>query len=137
MFWILKIFPDWFWWLALLAGLSGYFLSHLIPLKQYQLPLKIVGALVVAATLFIFGLQHADNRWQQAARELEAKVKVAEAESKTVNAQVETKVVTKTQVIREKGKETIKYIEREVVKIDERCTIPPEFVSVHNQAASK
>lgn len=137
MFWILKIFPEWFWWLTLVAGLSGYFLAHLLPLKQYQLPIKIVGATLVASTIFIFGLQHADNRWQQAAKELQAKVSVAEAESKTANAQIETKVVTRTQVVRQRGETVVKYIDREVVKIDERCTIPPEFVEAHNKAATK
>ena len=137
MFWILKLFPDWFWWLTLIAGLSGYFLAHLVPLKQYQLPLIIVGALVTATTIFIFGLNYADQRWQQAARELEAKVAVAEAESKTVNAQVETKVITKTQVVKQRGETIVHYIDREVVKIDERCAVPPEFVSAHNKAATK
>jgi len=137
MFWILKIFPEWLWWLTLIAGLSGYFLAHLLPLKQYQLPLKIVGATLVAATIFIFGLNYADQRWQQAAKELQAKVSIAEAEAKTANAQIETKVVTRTQIVRQRGETVVKYIDREVVKLDERCTIPPEFVSAHNKAATK
>jgi uncharacterized membrane protein len=137
MFWILKIFPDWFWWLTLIAGFSGYFLAHLIPLKSYQMYIKIAGAVLVALSIFIFGLQHADNKWQQAAKELQIKVQVAEAESKTANAQIETKVVTKTQLVKQKGETVVKYIDREVVKIDERCTIPPEFVNAHNQAATK
>jgi uncharacterized membrane protein len=137
MFWILKLFPEWFWWLTLIAGLSGYFLAHLVPLKQYQLPLKIVGVALVAATIFIFGLSYADNRWQQAAQELQAKVSIAEAESKTANAQIETKVVTRTQVVKQKGETVIRYIDRETVKIDERCVIPVEFVEAHNKAATK
>jgi energy-coupling factor transporter transmembrane protein EcfT len=137
MFWILKIFPHWFWWLMLVAGLSGYFLAQLPQLKLYRLPIKIVGLVLVATSIFVFGLQHADNRWQQAAQELQAKVQVAEAESKTANAQIETKVVTRTQVVKQKGETVVRYIDRETVKIDERCTIPPEFVNAHNQAATK
>lgn len=137
MFWILKIFPHWLWWLLLITGLSGYFLAHLLPQKQYQLPLKIVGATLVAATIFIFGLKHADNTWQQAANELLAKVQVLEAQSKVVNAEVETKVVTRTQVIKQRGETVVKYIDREVVRLDETCKVPPEFVNAHNQAATK
>lgn len=121
----------------LLAGLSSYFLAQLPQLKLYKLPIKIVGLLLVAISIFIFGLQHADSRWQQAAQELQAKVHVAEAESKTANAQIETKVVTRTQVVKQKGETVVRYIDRETVKIDERCVIPPEFVSAHNQAATK
>jgi len=137
MFWIFKIFPEWFWWLLLISGLSGYFLSQLPQLKPYQLLLKIISTLVVAATIFIFGLQYADNRWQQAAKELQAKVQVMEAESKTVNAEIQTRVITRTQVVKQRGEETIKYIDREVVRVDEQCKIPPEFVKAHNQAATK
>lgn len=136
MFWILKIFPEWFWWLTLITGLSGYFLVYLVPLKSYQVPIKIVGVVLVAASIFVFGLEHADTRWQQAAQELQAKVQVAEAESKAVNAQVETKVVTRTQVVKQRGETVVRYIDREVVKIDESCKIPPEFVRAHNQAAT-
>lgn len=135
MFWILEIFPDWLWWLLLIAGLSGYFLCNLIPVKTYQLPIKIIGGAVVLLVIFIMGLQYADNHWQQAARELQAKVQVAQAESKTVNAQVETKVITRTQIVKQQGENVVKYIDRETVKIDERCVIPPEFVNAHNQAA--
>ena len=137
MFWILQIFPDWLWWLLLTAGLSGYFLANMVPVKTYQLPVKIIGGVVVVAVIFIMGLLYADNRWQQAARELQAKVQVAEAESKTANAQVETKVITRTQVVKQRGETVVKYIDRETVKIDERCVIPPEFVNAHNQAATK
>jgi len=41
----------------------------------------------------------------------------------------------KTQVIRERGKDIVKYVDREVVKHDVNCVIPKEFVTIHNQAA--
>lgn len=137
MFWILEIFPPWFWWLTSIVGVSGYFLAHLLPLKTYSLLLKIVAAVLLAATIFIFGLKHADNRWQQAAADLRQQVYEAEAKSRQVNTEILEKVVVQTRVVRQKGETVVKYIDREVVKIDERCTIPPEFVSAHNKAAAK
>jgi len=135
MFWILEIFPSWFWWLLLLAGFSGYFLSQLIPLKTYQLPIKIVGGVVVAAVIFIMGVLYADGVWQQAAKDLQHKVEVAEAESKVVNTEIKEKVVYKTQVVRQRGADNIQYIDREIIKYDTTCVIPPEFVAAHNRAA--
>jgi len=135
MFWILEIFPHWFWWLLLTAGVFGYFLAHFVPLKSYNLLLKIISGVVVAAVIFITGLLYADGVWHQAASELQAQVKVAEAKSQQVNTVVEERVVTKTQVVRERGANTIEYITREVVKHDTSCVIPPEFVSAHNRAA--
>ena len=90
--------------------------------------------MVVAAVIFIMGLLYADGVWQQAASELQAQVKIAEAKSQQVNTVVEERVVTKTQVVRQRGATTIEYVTREVVKHDPSCTIPQEFVSAHNQA---
>jgi uncharacterized membrane protein len=135
MFWILEIFPGWTWWFLLIAGLSGYFLSHLVPLKTYQLPIKIAGGTLVAAVIFILGLLYADGVWQQAAKELQAKVVAAEAKSQVVNEVIKERVVTKTQVVRQRGEATVEYITREVVKHDASCTIPSEFISAHNRAA--
>jgi uncharacterized membrane protein len=132
MFWIFKIFADWVWWLLLLAGISGFCLSYLALLKPYQLLLKIAGLVVVAAALFVLGMLHADQTWQAAARELEAKVVAAEAKSQQVNEVVKEKLVTRTQVVRVRGEETVKYIDREVVKINSNCVVSPEFVHAHN-----
>ena len=137
MFWILQIFPSWLWWLLLVAGLSGYFLAQLIPVKTYQLPIKTICGMLVVAVIFIMGIVYADSRWQQAARELQAQVKVAEAKSQQVNEVVREKIVTQTKVVKQRGETVVKYIDREVVKLDETCVIPPEFVSAHNQAAAK
>lgn len=137
MFWILEIFAEWLWWLLLIAGFSGYFLSNLVPIKTYQLPVKIISGVVVAAVIFIFGMLYSDKTWQQAARELQTKVIVAEAQAKTASEIIKEKVVVQTKIVKQRGEDTIKYIDRETVKIDERCVIPPEFVNAHNQAATK
>jgi uncharacterized membrane protein len=135
MFWILEIFPNWIWWVLLTAGLFSYFLSHLIPLKTYQLPIKIAGGTTVAVVIFILGLLYANGVWQQAAQELQAKVAIAEAKSQVVNEVIKERVVTKTQVVRQRGEATVEYITREVVKHNAGCTIPPEFINAHNRAA--
>jgi energy-coupling factor transporter transmembrane protein EcfT len=135
MFWILEIFPHWFWWLLLLAGFSAYFLSHLVPLKTYQLPVKIFGGVVVLLTIFIMGLLYANGVWQQAAKDLQHKVEVAEAKSQQVNEVIKERVVNKIQIVKQRGEATTEYITREVVKHDGTCHIPQEFVTAHNMAA--
>jgi uncharacterized membrane protein len=137
MFLILEIFPSWFWWLLLIAGFFSYFLSHLIPLKTYQLPIKIISGMVVAIIIFIMGLLYADGKWKQAANDLQAQVQVAEAKSQVVNTVIKERLVNKTQVIKQRGENTVEYITREVVKYDNSCVIPPEFVQAHNTAAEK
>lgn len=137
MFWIFKFTPDFVWYLLPLLGLVSLGLARVRLLYAYKNMLNIGGTIVLALGLFAAGMLYADNTWRQAARELQAKVEVAEAKSQVVNEVVKEKLVTQTKIIRQRGEETVRYIDREVVKVDERCTIPPEFVRAHNQAATR
>ena len=134
MFWIFKIFADWTWWLLLFTGITGFLLSYFAPLKPYHLLLKIGGLVTVATTLFVLGMLHADHTWQAAARELEAKVVAAEARSQQVNEVIKERLVTRTKVVRVRGEDTVKYIDREVVKTNSGCVVSPEFVQAHNMS---
>lgn len=135
MFWILEIFPQWLWWLLLMTGFSGYFLSHLVPVKTYQLPIKIVSGILACIVIFTMGLLYANGVWKQAAKDLQHQVEVAEAKSQQINEVIKERVVTKTQVIKERGEATVEYITREVTKHDQTCQVPSEFVTAHNLAA--
>ena len=79
--------------------------------------------------------------WRERVAEVEARIKAAEAESQNQNVRIETKVVTRTQLIREQGAEVIRYVDKEIVKYDTKfapggqCEIPAEFVKAHNDAA--
>lgn len=81
--------------------------------------------------------------WRERVAEVEAKLKVAEAESARETVRIETRVVTKTQLIRERGADIVQYIDREIVKYDTKfapggqCEIPQEFVKAHNDAAER
>jgi 4-hydroxyphenylpyruvate dioxygenase-like putative hemolysin len=92
---------------------------------------------VVIISVYMIGAISNNDAWLSRVKDLEVKVAEAEAKSATVNTEIVTKVLTKTQVVRERGETVVKYIDRETIKIDERCTIPPEFVEAHNKAATK
>ena len=61
--------------------------------------------------------------------------------SEKENVKIETKVVTKTQYIKQRSEEIIKYVDKEIVKYDTKflpggeCEIPKEFIVLHNKAA--
>lgn len=85
--------------------------------------------------VYMSGAISNEEAWLAKVKDLEVKVAEAEAKSQQVNVQVVEKVVTKTQVVREKGKDIVQYVDREVVKYDSKCEIPKEAVSAVNQAA--
>jgi hypothetical protein len=78
-----------------------------------------------------------EAKWQAKVADMEAKLEEAKKESVKVNTVVETKVVTKTKVIKEKAETIIQYVDREkeIVKFDTTCPIPKEAIDVHNEAA--
>ena len=102
----------------------------------------------------MMGVMYNENSWLQKAKEMEQKVAEAENKSKEVTVVVEEKIVEKTKVIKEKGRDIIQYIDRwntkevikevegpervrreEVIKYIENCPIPKDVINIHNQAA--
>lgn len=83
-----------------------------------------------------------ETEWRQRVAELEKQVAEAEAKSAKVNVEVQTRVIEKTRVVREKGDEIIKYVDREVVKNNEvvkyieNCPVPSTIIDAHNAAAA-
>ena len=132
--WILNFIPDFIFYVVLFAGLVGIILSKFIP-AYYRSAITAVSILFFCSGLFMTGAIHNNAEWQAKVKELELKVAEAQAESQKENIKVIEKVVYKTKVIRQNGENIIQIIERDKVKIDENCTIPKEFIDIHNQAA--
>lgn len=148
--WILHFLPDtailWAVNLILLLGVilavAGLF-AHRIPvIWQYQLPFKIAGIVLLALGVYFRGGYAVETEWRQRVAELEKQVAEAEAKSAKVNVEVQTRVIEKTRVVREKGDEIIKYVDREVVKNNEvvkyieNCPVPSTIIDAHNAAAA-
>lgn len=135
MFFIFKIMPNWIWWLIPVLGLSGFLLSYFTPLKPYDLILKIAGCTIIAIGIFILGMLYCDNTWNQAAKELRDKVAEMQIQSQANNEAIKEKVIVRTQTIKTRGEDVVKYVDREVIKFDNTCIIPKEFITAHNRAA--
>ena len=141
--WILHFLPDtlilWFCNILLLVGVvltvAGLF-AHRIPLIwQYQLPFKILGIALLTSGVYFRGGYAVEEAWRERVAEVEAKLKLAEEQSTKENVRIDTKVVSRTKLIRERGEEIVKYVDREVVKYDAQCVIPQPFIEAHNRAA--
>jgi hypothetical protein len=132
--WILKFLPDWIFYVILVAGFAGLFISKIIP-SVYRMPVQLGSLIAFVFGTFMTGAIYDNNSWVERVDEMKAKVAEAEAKGKEENVKVETKVVTKTQVIKEKAQIVRQYIDREITKYDNQCVIPQEFVKAHNDAA--
>ena len=153
--WLLSLMPDWFYHLIVIFSVLALIVTAVFKFIPYRLPIQIFGALLLLFGVWMQGGIVNEAKWEARVKELEEKVKIAEENSKEKNVEIQEKVVTQTKVIKEKGKDIIKYIDRivdrevikevegpervrreEVIKYVENCPVPKEIIDVHNAAAT-
>ena len=145
--WVLKWMPFWIFYAIFGIGLIGLAVTYLlryIPLPTiyiYKTPIQLVSIALIVLGTFMSGAISNEEEWLARVKELEAKVEAAQVESTKENVKIETKIVTKTQIVKERGQNIIQYVDKEIVKFDTKflpggdCEIPKEFIHAHNKAA--
>ena len=147
--WILHFLPDalilWICNIVLLAGIlltvTAFFIKRIPVINQYRTPAQILGIALLVLGVYWRGGYAVEQEWRERVAELELKVAEAEKQSAQVNTEIVTKIVTKTKVIKERGNDIVRYLDREVVKNQEvikfveNCPIPEVIVNTHNAAA--
>jgi hypothetical protein len=136
--------------LLIVSGLTRWFPAVL----AYRTPMQVMGIVIFSFGIYLQGGRANEAVWQQRVQDLEVKIAQTEAASAQATVQIVEKVVTKTQVVREKSNNIVKYIDRyndrevlkeipgperirveEVIKYVERCPVPAELLDAHNRAA--
>ena len=147
--WILSLIPDsvlsGLYWAIIIAGITGVlagWLGKWIPFYgNYVKILQPVGIVLLVAGVWLRGGYDTEMAWRAKVAEAEARVAVAEQQSKETNTVIEQKIVEKTKVIKGKTEYITQYLDREVVKKEEiikyieQCPVPKEIIDIHNQAA--
>ena len=139
----------------------GFFGSKLPFVGTHATIIKYVSIALFCVGLYWKGGFSVEKEWRERVEAMEVKVKQAEAQAKEANEQINTRVVERTKVVREKGKIQIEYINRlvegktvEIVKdmsVEERavfekkqkelqdalknCPVPRIIIEEHNKAA--
>jgi hypothetical protein len=153
--WVLSILPDsllsFFVNLVLIVGFLGvvvssafkYVVRYFPQIIPYRIALQVISVLLLSLGVYFKGGQVVEEKWRERVTELEAKLALAEIESQKENVKIVEKIVTKTQVIKERGEEIIRYVEVEVGKYNDKfapggvCEIPAEFIKAHNNSAEQ
>lgn len=147
--WILQLLPDaailWFVNILLALGIAatvaGWFLHRIPLLYQYQLPFRVAGVVLLVLGVYFRGGYAIEQEWRARVAELELRVAQAEKQSAERNVEIQERVVNRTRVIRERGADIIRYVDREVIKNQEviryieQCPVPREIIDAHNAAA--
>jgi hypothetical protein len=145
--WILYLLPSWYTHAVPALGLAlilvSMFLKVIPFISTYYIPLRIIGLVTLLFGIFFEGVMYSGKDLHDKIKELEAKVAAAEAKSAEVNTKIIEKIVTKQKIVKERGADIIKYVDKEIIKYDVKfapggqCEIPKEFISIHNKAAEE
>jgi hypothetical protein len=138
--WILEWIPNWFFYLILLMGVVGFAITYLIKfipipaIYVYRTPIQIVSVLMIVFGVYMAGSIANNDSWLAKVKEVEARLAESEAKGAQETVKIVEKVVYKERIVRERGKDIVQYVDREVVKYDNKCEIPPPFIEAHNNA---
>jgi hypothetical protein len=155
--WILTILPEAaihiIFGLGVLGTIAGFVLGFVPFVKTYKLAIQVISLLVLVFGVYLEGGLADYKEWELKVKEMEAKVAQAETQSANKNVEIQEKIVETTKVVREKGRDIIKYVDRwntkevikevegperirreEVIKYIENCPVPKEMIDIHNQA---
>ena len=135
--WFFDFIPETLFYLLFLCSGIGYAVSLFLPHPVLQKQVKIASVVALGISIYLLGMLYVNNSWKDRAAKLQQQVLELEAKSATTNTEIETKTVIKTQIVKQRGDDVIKYVDREVVKINNNCVIPKEFVQAHNQSAEQ
>lgn len=139
--WILNFLPDWLFYALFFIGLIGLAVTYLlkfIPVPAvfiYKTPIQLISIALLAIGTFMSGAISNENAWKERVAELEKEYAESKVKSEKISTEVVTQYITKREVIKQRGEDQIRYIDREIVKYNEICKLPKEVVDLHNQAA--
>ena len=145
--WLLHFFPEWLFafivYGLLTIGVVGTILSffvlnrllRLVPAfaNHYRVA-QLVSILTLTLGVYLWGGFSMEMAYRERVATLQAELEEAKKNSGKVNTVIETKVITKTKIIKEKGDTIIQQVDK-LIPVEKDCALPKEAVDVHNDAA--
>ena len=146
--WMLSLIPDsWLFgiyttiltvgliaWLG--SSLFKYFPFRLIPvLGQFPFLSKIVGVVLTALGVYLFGGYAVEMAWRDRVHQLEEAVKLSEEKSKLANTKLDIAIKEKNAQVKNNLAQLQGRIKQDAAKIDAECRVPREAVEILNKAA--
>lgn len=137
--WILDFLPSWIFTLITLISLGAFltteFLNNLPFVAQYLKAIRIGSIVGLVLGLYMMGGAANQEKWEARVKELEAKVAIAEQQSKTANAEIASKIKENKQLVKQQQIIVQEKIVKVAEKIDAECKVSAEAIAILNEAA--
>jgi hypothetical protein len=142
MWFFLSFLPDWFitYFVHLIFGagvigiLAGTFLSKVPFVSQYGTLIKIVSNVLFVVGLFLEGGLQNELAWREKVAEMQAKIEIAQQQSKETNAKIEKKVAEKVKTIKDNVNANQQIIEKNRSVINAECKLSDTAWLLYNGA---
>jgi hypothetical protein len=142
--WVLSVLPESaihiIFGIGVLGVIAGFVLGFIPFIRAYKLAIQVCSILLLVFGVYLEGGLADYKEWELKVKEMEAQVAEAKAKGAEKNVEIQEKIVEKTKIVKEKGRDIIKYIDKEVVKKEEvikyieNCPVPKEIIDAHNAA---
>ena len=128
--------------MTLISFFALNYILRLIPgLSVYHTSIQVASVLILTAGVYFKGGLSTELIWRQKVEKVQKELDIANSKAKEKIIEVQEKVVYRDRIIKERGEDLIKFIDREIVKKEkiikyiEQCPVPNELIEIHNQAA--
>jgi hypothetical protein len=143
MWFILSFIPDWFinyfvhiiFSVGLTGIIVGAFLSKVPFVNQYGVLIKIASNILFVVGLFLEGGLQTELAWREKVAELQAKIEVAQQQSKESNAKLEKKLAEKVNTIKDNVNANRQTIEENRASINAECKLSDTAWLLYNSAS--
>lgn len=139
----MSFLPDWFitYFVHLIFGagligiIAGAFLTRIPFISQYGSLIKIVSNVLFVVGLFLEGGLQTELAWRNKVADLQAKIEIAQQQSKETNANIEKKVADQVKNIKDNVNANFKSIEANRSIINAECKLSDTAWLLYNNAS--
>lgn len=146
--WLLHYLPEFIFsflvYGLLLLGLVGSILSFFVINKilnkipgftKYYRLAQLASIVSLVLGVYLWGGYSMEMAYRERVAELQKEIEEAKAAAVVANRAIETKVITKTKIIKEQGETIIQRVDNMVPVPGECSVLPKEIIDIHNDAA--
>ena len=121
---------------GVIGTLAGFLIKYIPFLAKYRIPIHILSTILLVLGVYFKGSYSTEMEWRERVAEVERKLAIAEEESHHENVRIETQVVEKIKVIKEKVYETKNIIKEHETIINAECRVPNVARLLYNSAVN-
>lgn len=126
MLWLIQIVPLQVYFI--LTVLSIIILATITSIRNFIL------VLLVSFSSFGLGVMYHSTYVEKLTSSVQESIRKTETQSTTITKQINSSMGNRLELAKEQFRSNIVYVEKELVKYDNSCVIPDEFVYAHNKA---